>query len=355
MWFFKSKNKFDVARLKKSHSESILKLFKRQQSQTQSIQSIFENTHNQIKFTHEKSQSLQQKNQELQSLQKDSETLAEEIHNNFQSLKDLTDHINSTRSQVEKVMHFLTRIDDVAEQTNILSINAAIESARAGEQGRAFSVVANHVGKLAGESTQMAKEIRDQLKILKSQTQSFEQEFSSFLTHVRSSEEKIHQQTQFIQAFSSSTQSEISNLIDSTESLKSNIQVQQVEIKTDLENLTKMVSDLIGELTSSPIVDLDCSQAHKQIPQFKIIDVRRREEFRDDLGHISSATLSTLDVDLESFLDSQDPNLTYLFVCRSGGRSARGARIAQAKGFSHIFNLKGGMMEWKRLGLPVER
>jgi len=133
------------------------------------------------------------------------------------------------------------------------------------------------------------------------------------------------------------------------------IQSRQVKIKTDLESLTKMVSDIISELICSRITDIECTGAYKMLDQLKIIDVRRAEEFCDELGHIPNATLATLDRDLEAFLDTQDPQLTYLFVCRSGGRSARGARIAQAKGFSHILNLKGGMLEWNRRGLPTVR
>lgn len=355
MWPFKFRSPSSSLVIQRKHSDSILNLFKRQQTQTQAIQTIFESTHSQVQAANQKSQALKQKGLDLQHLQSASEALSKEIQMNFQSLKALTDQIHNTRTQVDHVMQFLIRIDDVAEQTNILSINAAIEAARAGEQGRAFAVVANHVGELAGESSQMAKEIRGQLKNLQAQTSNFQSQFESFLNQIHTCEDKIQKQTQFIQSFSSSTQEDIGNLIDSTHSLEHHIQAKQVEIKTDLEGLTKMVSDLIGELTNSRIVDLECALAFDRISELRVVDVRRPEEFRDELGHIEGASLSTLDVDLENYLDTQDPALTYLFVCRSGGRSARGARIAQAKGFSQIFNLKGGMLEWNHLGLPTVR
>ena len=112
-------------------------------------------------------------NQNAASMQKSSkktaDTLAQLCHINEEveriigEVKEQTDRTNASIQKINAAMEFITSI---AEETNLLSLNASIEAARAGESGRGFAVVADQIKKLAEQSNQSGHEIEETTKAL---------------------------------------------------------------------------------------------------------------------------------------------------------------------------------------------
>jgi rhodanese-related sulfurtransferase len=111
---------------------------------------------------------------------------------------------------------------------------------------------------------------------------------------------------------------------------------------------------LAGCSSSSSAVDLSVSEFSSKVTEAGIItlDVRTPGEFNE--GHIAGAILVDFQSgNFESEIATLDKSKTYAVYCRSGNRSGQAVKVMSDAGFTSVYNLNGGVIDWAGAGLPL--
>ncbi len=127
------------------------------------IGDMVENTSTEVREVMEYAAKMQEANNEARSIVK---SLGEINERAEQYIDVIAQQTNETNASALKIGDATKIIAEIAQQTNLLSLNASIEAARAGEQGKGFAVVASEIQKLAEQSTASAGQIKDILNML---------------------------------------------------------------------------------------------------------------------------------------------------------------------------------------------
>ena len=248
---------------------------------------------------------------------------AKVVEKSISVMQRIAERVQSSAKTVEALGHrsdeigaIVGTIEDIADQTNLLALNAAIEAARAGEQGRGFAVVADEVRALAERTTKATREIGQMIKAIQQETK----------TAVSAMEEGVNEVEQGTEEATRSGEA-LKNIQDEINSL--HMQVQQIataaeeqtattsEISSNIHSITEVAQNTVegARKTSGAAQHLSrlSSELERLVGQFKLSDSGKLINW----SRSYSVGVSQMDSEHQRLIDI----INNLYVAMRAGRS----------------------------------
>ncbi|RKJ61332.1 methyl-accepting chemotaxis protein [Roseburia sp. 1XD42-69] len=198
-------------------------------------------------------------------------------------IRNQTDATNESVNQIKSITDYITNI---AEETNLLALNASIEAARAGEAGKGFAVVAQQIQKLAEESNNSASQIGKNIQDLVEKTKENLLAMNTIDDVLNSQKDKVSRTKEIFEALNNS----ITALTDQEDNMQKSISTM---------NQTKdNMSEIIKELEESSLTNVGAAEETAEVTG----------KMKEEIGGITSLTSDLTDLsenlsqNLKSFL-----------------------------------------------------
>lgn len=201
--------------------------------------------------------------EESGALASEGETIIGQTTRDIQSIaslvRDASGLMNNLEEQSNEVSNVLNVIKELAQQTNLLALNAAIEAARAGEQGRGFAVVADEVRKLAERTATSTQEIEGTIGTMRSSANSANSSMRQIVDQVSQGVDRANQTTEAIQRIAQGSKRSVSTVVEISGAIQEQGQAAS-NIAVKVEKIAQMSEE-------SSVAAQECAQAARTLDQ----------------------------------------------------------------------------------------
>ena len=190
--------------------------------------------------------------------------MIEEIISDIKKVSDSIENLKTTMQNLDdrskEIGDVISLISDIADQTNLLSLNAAIEAARAGEQGRGFAVVADEVKKLAERTSKSTSDTRQIIEGLMEETSRTAEAIKNSVEEVKAISEKTKTAEEIFRNIMNAVKEEKSN-IDIISSSAEQLQIAVEDVEKNLLVVQKVSGETVKTAKKSTEISTSLSNS----------------------------------------------------------------------------------------------